>query len=299
MNLLKPKKLQKGDAIAIIAPAGNIDYEKILSGKKYFESKGFNVKLGNNINNSDRYFSGNDEERLSDLHDAFSDNSVNAIVCARGGYGALRLIDNIDYELIKNNPKIFCGYSDITVLNAVFLKKSNLITFSSPMIQGDFANEINTYTESEFFKTLTSEEIKIIANNPVYYNTFKKAEGVLIGGNLSTFVSLCGTDFLPDEKFMLFAEDLNEPSYKIDRYFTQLFNIEKFKNNVSAILLGDFLEPDNEEYLNAVFSKIAEKFEIPVIKGFPFSHTKVKTTVPYGAYAVVCDNTITVQDYLT
>ena len=103
MNLIKPKKLKKGDTITIIATSGNVNIEKIKEGVKYFHEKGFNVKLGKNIEKTDKYMAGSDIERLEDLHNAFADEEVNAIICARGGYGAIRLIDKIDYSIIQNN----------------------------------------------------------------------------------------------------------------------------------------------------------------------------------------------------
>ncbi len=116
MNIIKPKNLKDAGHIRIIAPCGNTDKDKILNGKEYLESLGYKVSLGKYIFNQDRYLAGTDKERVKDLEDAFSDNNVDAIICARGGYGAIRLIDKIDYNIIKNNPKIFCGYSDVTVL---------------------------------------------------------------------------------------------------------------------------------------------------------------------------------------
>ena len=301
MNLSKPKSLKSGDTITIVAPSGNTDMTKILAGKKYFEDKGYKVKLGQNLNNTAAYLSATDEERLEDLHNAFCDSETNAIICARGGYGALRLINKIDYNVIKNNPKIFCGYSDITILNMMFLKKAGLITFSGPMIQGDFAqSELNHFTECEFYDTLTKSYKEIISDNTVYYSDKQEADGILIGGNLSTFASLCGIDFVPDEKFIFFCEDLNEPVYKIDRYFTQLLNISQFRQNVSAICLGDFLGIE-EEYIkdfDNLFKVIAHELDIPVVKGFKFSHTKEKTTVPYGSVSHLSNGALTAEDYL-
>ena len=105
MNIIKPNKLKKGDTIAIIAPAGNVEEDKILNSVKYFESLGYKIRLEKNIFKSDRYLAGSDKERLEDLHNAFGDKEVNAIFCARGGYGSIRLVNKIDYELIRNNPK--------------------------------------------------------------------------------------------------------------------------------------------------------------------------------------------------
>lgn len=203
MNLIKPNKLKEGDTIAIIAPAGEVDEERINFSEKYFKSKGYNVKFGAHLNKKRRYLAGDDNERIEDIHSAFEDSTVDAIICARGGYGAIRLINNIDYNIIRNNPKIFCGYSDITALSAMILKKAGLITFSGPMAQSDFGEEnINKFTESQFWNTLTNKGSLMIQNiNGKIYRS-GQAKGITFGGNLSTIASLCGIDFLPDEKFI-------------------------------------------------------------------------------------------------
>lgn len=299
MNLIKPKKLKTGDKISIIAPSGNVNKEKILAGKKYFEELGYKVELGENIFNSEKYLSASDELRTKDIHSAFSDTETKAIICARGGYGALRLVNTIDYNVIKNNPKIFCGYSDATVLNIMFLKKAGLITFSGPMIESDFsAIEINKFTKDEFFNTLTSIQKEISANNPKIFGNNLKAEGIILGGNLTTLTSLCGLDFFPDKNIILFAEDLNEPIYKIDRCFTQLLNINKFRKNITAICLGDFLGV-NEDDINDYFAKLSTELNVPIIKGFPLSHTDTKTTLPIGAMGRLNETTLLINDYLT
>lgn len=290
MNLIKPKQLVKGDKISIIAPSGPVDIEKIHNAKKYFETKGFIVELGNNINSKQDYQAGNELSRLEDLHNAFLDKETKAIICARGGYGALRLIDNIDYQIIKNNPKIFCGYSDITILNAMFFKKANLITFSGPMAQSDFGDIIDQFTENSFFEILTNNFYEIQPINPKIYKN-GNTEGLLIGGNLATITSLCGRDFVPNTDFVFFAEDLNEPVYKIDRYFTQLLSIPEFKNNIKAIILGEFLDIDNKEYFDKFFTNLAEELNIPIISGYPISHSKIKATIPYGSTCKL-ENTI-------
>ena len=299
MNLIKPKKLNKGDTIAIIAPAGAVIPEKISKAISYFEGNGFIVKTGKNLYKSNNCMAGSDEERLEDLHEAFSDSEVKAIVCARGGYGCLRLINKIDYELIKNNPKIFCGYSDITILNAMLLRHANFVTFSGPMAQSDFSSSpVEKYTEDSFYKNLTQNEIVITAENANSYGNLKSAEGVLFGGNLSTITSLCGTNFLPADDFIFFAEDLNEPAYKIDRYFTQLINIKDFKDKVKAVVLGDFLDVDDENYLNHIFKQLSAELNVPVISGYPITHAEKKATIPYGASAKLDNNTLIISDYL-
>jgi len=295
MNLIEPKTLKPGNTIAIIAPAGVVDAQKTEKAKVYFEEKGYNVKLGSHIYNKNCYLAGEDDERLEDLHNAFSDSSVDAIICARGGYGAIRLINKIDYEIIKNNPKIFCGYSDITALSLMFLKRAGLVTYSGPMAQSDFGmDEIDGFTQDAFFETLTTGNAVTVPENKWVYHK-GCADGILWGGNLSTIVSLCGQDFIPDEKFIFFAEDLNESAYSIDRLFTQLLNIDKFKKHISALLLGDFLDVDEPVYLDSFFKNLAAKLEIPVIAGYPFTHEKEKATVPVGKKAHLdVDGTLTV-----
>ena len=297
MNLIKPKKLKPGDTIAIIAPSGVVDIDAINKASIYFTNKGYKIKLGENISKTDRYLAGSDADRLSDLHSAFEDNSIDAIICARGGYGALRLANKLDFELIKKHPKIFCGYSDITVLNALLFKQCGLITFSGPMAQSDFTgNTIEPYTEQSFFNALCGNylEIKPIENK-LYSNN--SCSGVLIGGNLTTFATLCGLDFVPDEKFILFAEDLNEPVYKIDRAFTQLLNIEKFRQNINGIILGEFTDTDNNAYLEQYFKNLSNELNIPVSGIFPITHSKKKTTIPYGAKAVLQNNIVQISDF--
>ncbi len=299
MNLIKPKNLNQGDTICIIAPSGEVDEQKILKAKQYFENKGFKVKLGSYITKQKNYLAGEDQERLTDLENAFSDKSVNAIICARGGYGAIRLINKIDYNLIKNNPKIFCGYSDITALSAMIFKNTGLITFSAPMAQSDFSSDkINEFTENKFFQTLTQNISEIEPTNLKIYKS-GKAKGLLIGGNLSTLTSLCGVDFIPKEDFILFAEDLNEPAYKIDRYFTQLLNIETFKTHLKGIILGDFLDLDNEKYFDDLIYSIANEYDIPILGGYPISHSDTKATIPYGAMAEIEDDRIKISPYLS
>lgn len=295
MNIIKPKKIKKGDTIAIIAPAGNLDKIYIDNAIKYFEQKDFRVKTGKHILSSHNYLAGKDDKRLSDLHEAFEDKEVKAIICARGGYGSLRLINKIDYDIIKNNPKIFCGYSDITVLSLMFLKHANLMTYSSPMAKGDFQiDNIDSFTEEHFWQTIENDNIKIEPQNIKIYNN-GDANGILWGGNLASVVSLCGQDFIPDEEFIFFCEDLNEPVYKLDKYFRQLLNIEKFRKNVSAFIFGDFLDVEYPNQLEELLSEISLELNIPSYGGFNITHNKSKLTIPIGAKASVKSGSITLS----
>ena len=287
MNIIKPRKLNKGDTIGIISLSGCIrNEENIYNAKKYFENRGYNVVLSENIFDKKRYLAGEDDTKVQQLKEFFESPDINAILCARGGYGAIRIINKIDYKSIKNNPKIFAGYSDITALSAMILKKTGLITFSSPMAKGDFGSEkVSRITSSNFFKTLSKNGICEI--EPQSAKVYKSgcADGILFGGNLATITSLCGIDFIPDEKFIFFAEDLMEDTYKIDKMFTQLLNIPKFRENLSGIILGDFLDVKNKKNLEELFEEIAHNIKKPVIGGYRITHGKHKITVPIGVMA--------------
>lgn len=281
MNITEPKPLKEGDTIGIIAPAGSVlDKEAILRAGKLFEENGYKVLFSEHLFNQNKYMSDTDENRLSDLHWAFSNPNINAVVCARGGYGCLRLINKIDYNLIRNNPKIFCGYSDITILSAMFLKKAGLITYSAPMCRSDFGTkEKSDFTIDNFFKAVKGNPLNFKATKVYKRGT---SQGITFGGNLASIQSLCGTDFIPNEDFIFFTEDLNEPVYKIDKMFTQLLNINKFRENVKGIILGDFLDSGYPDQLEELFFEVSKELNVPTLGGFKITHEKDKITVPYG-----------------
>lgn len=287
MKTIKPKKLKKGDTIGIIAVSGKIkEYERILRAKAFFEKSGYSVIVSDTCRTSHRYMAGNnDDECINILHDFFLDKNIDMILCARGGYGTLRLINKIDWDIIRNHPKIFAGYSDITILLNMIYKKAGLITFHSPMANGDFGDNIEEYTKNNFFSVLEGIITDLEAQDgKTYYNG--KAKGRLWGGNLASLNSLCGIDFIPDDDLILFLEDLNEPVYKIDRMLTQLFNINKLRENVKGIVLGEFKDIEDKNLLDEVIQEFADSLKIPVHGGFKITHGKIKDTVPVGIKAL-------------
>jgi len=288
--------IKQGDTIGIIALAGDCDKQQVEQAVQNIETLGFKVKLSKNIYDQNRYLAGSDEGKLEALYDFFQDPEIKLILNARGGYGSIRLINKINYDIIKTNPKPFCGYSDITALLLMFYKKCRLITYHGPMACCDFgvspAPSLTNLSQNDTQSFCSAESLgegtfkyffKAINNEPLEFTGTKiykqgSAKGILWGGNLSTVVSLCGQDFIPDEDFIFFAEDLNEPAYKIDKMFTQLFNIEKFSKNCKAVMLGDFLNVDNEEWLEAFF----KTFTLPTVSGFKITHACDKITIPIG-----------------
>lgn len=293
MHYIKPKRLLKGDLIGIISPASSPDdLTRINSGVKYLEKIGYRTIVGANVGKYHGYLAGSDEERLEDLHHMFKNKNVKAIICARGGYGSPRLLDKIDYKLIKKNPKIFVGYSDITALQAAFLQKSNLITFAGPMLAVDFYDEVNSFTEEFFWRIVTSNKklgrIKNPNSEKLFHLKKGSASGQIIGGNLALFVSLMGTQFFPDiRNKILLLEDTGEAPYRLDRLLNQLRLADVFKK-VRAVILGAFtdckeLDPSKKSLtLGEVIEDYFTRVEKPVVYNFQHGHIKENITVPFG-----------------
>lgn len=287
MDLIYPEHLKKGDTIGILCVSGKIDdYSKLNRAKEFIESKGYNVKISYLPEKQNGYLCADDETRASELNRFFADKTIKAIIAARGGYGSIRIIDKIDYKTIKDNPKFFGGYSDITALSLMIYKNTGLVTYNSPMAYSDLGNQISDYTEKSFFDVIENGLTELRLENSRVYKS-GNASGVLWGGNLSTIQSLCGIDFMPVDDFIFITEDINEPVYKIDKMFAQLFNISKFKTNCKAIVLGYFSNIDNNEILDKLFKEIANKYEIPVVKGLKFGHERDFLTFPIGVNAIL------------
>lgn len=282
MDVLKPQKLNKGDTIGFLSVSGDLkDLSKLESAKEFFENLGYKVKLSPTCRERKNYLAGSDEQRAQGVNDFFKDPEIGAIIATRGGYGALRILGDIDFEAIKNNPKIFVGYSDLTALQLMIYKKTGLVTYNGAMAYSDFGCGTSDYTKDSFFDVLTNGVSEILIDSPkVYYQGV--SSGRLWGGNLSTVQSLCGLDFVPDEKFIFITEDVNEPVYKIDKMFTQLLNIPNFKHNLAGIVLGDFSHIDNEAYFHNFFDELSFTLKIPTIGGLKFGHETDKQTVPIG-----------------
>lgn len=294
MTFIKPKKLIKGDLIGLISPASSPDDLSLIeSGVRYIEKLGYHTILGKNVGKTRGYLAGTDSERVDDVHQMFADKKVKAIFCLRGGYGAFRLLDKIAYKIIRNNPKIFVGFSEITALQMTFLRKANLITFAGPMVLPNFSNEVSTYTEENFWRMITSTkkfgEIKLPKLDKLPSLNLGITAGRLVGGNLAVFVSLLGTKYLSDlNNKILLLEEINEPPYKIDRMFNQL-RLSKVFDKVSGIILGNFIdcnEPDKEKKsltIEEVWNDYFSSVKIPVIHSFPHGHIKDMVTLPIGS----------------
>ena len=292
MKTLTPKALRKGDTIGLISPSSHCAYpEKIGQAIRYLEKNGYNVKPSLHLNRIDPDPAIADKEKLHDIHAMFSDPSVHAIFCLRGGAGAARLLNNIDYSLIASNPKILAGYSDITALSLALYSKTGLISFSGPML----ATELHSptlYTEEHFWGMLTSpgyaQSLQNHKSHPVTCIREGSAEGQLIGGNLSVLSSMIGTPFLPSfNNTLLFLEDVNEPAYRVDRMLSHLSNANLL-SRCSAILFGQFSceqeKTGDDERMKRVFEYYSTlNNHAATLSGLSYGHIQNLMTIPVGA----------------
>ena len=293
MKIIRPKKLTKGDLIGIISPASSADdLTKVETGVKYFEKLGYQIEVGKNVGKSQGYLAGSNEERLNDLHYMFKKKDVKAIISIRGGYGSTRLLDKIDYNLIRMNPKIFVGYSDITALQMAFFTRAGLVTFAGPMVAVDFHNEVDPSAEENFWTMVTTNKKigKVVCLNgeKIFQLTKGDKSGRIIGGNLSLITSLVGTKFLPPMRDkILMLEEIGEAPYRIDRMLNQL-RLAKVFNQVSGIILGAFIDCNEKDptkktlTLNEVIEDYFAKLKIPVVYNFRHGHIKDNLTIPLG-----------------
>lgn len=294
MKIIKPKKLKKGDVIGLISPASfPSDFTRIEKGVRYLEKLGYRVEVGKNIGKELGYLAGSDEQRLEDLHGMFKNKEIKGIFAVRGGYGSGRLLDKINYSLIRRNPKIFVGYSDITTLQLAFLQKAGLVTFAGPMVAVDFyKEEVDPFTEEFFWRIVTSDRkigrITNPMNEPFYCLNKGRGEGRLVGGNLALIASLIGTPYMPSIKEkILILEDIGEPPYRIDRMLNQI-KLSGMLKQAKGVILGRFVdcyETDKEKKtltLNEVIENYFTGLKIPVLYNIKHGHIPTNITIPFG-----------------
>ena len=318
--MIVPPKLKKGDEIRIIAPAKSlalIPQNSIEYAKERFEQQGFKITFSKNCKEKDILESSSIKSRIEDLHEAFSDNNVKAIFTVLGGFNSNQLLKYIDYELIKNNPKIICGYSDITALTNAITAKTDLITysglfFSTWAMKKEFEYNLEyfkkclfeedefiikpskTWSDDEWYKNQDIRDIKI--NEGFWLINKGECEGKIIGGNLCTLNLLQGTEYMPSLKdTILFLEDDYEvDTATFDRDLQSLIHLPDFKY-VKGIIIGRFQKKSNVtlEKIKHIIKIKEELKNIPIIANVDFGHTNPIFTFPIGGTAKIkADNEI-------
>jgi len=285
-----PNKLKKGDTIAIVAPSSPVSNEAADLCKKLVEDMGYKVKMGKCTYQSIHgYSAGLGIDRAEEINQMFKDTEVNAIWCIRGGDSSAQIMDKIDFDMIKSNPKIFVGYSDITNLNVNFNQKCEFVTFHGPMVKSNMLNSYDEFTKTSFEKALNMED-ELILENPSGED-FKvmvegKAEGVITGGNLSLLVSMIGTPYEVDTKGkILFIEEVEENVRRIDRMMHQLKYSNKLQD-AEGIILGDFTNCINEKDENyteiEMIKELLSDYKKPVMYNIKSGHCFPMSTIPLG-----------------
>lgn len=288
---IKPMALKKGDTLGLIAPGSPIYQESVFDEMlENLTNLGFELKLGQHVRNRNGYLAGTDAQRLEDLMTMFRDPGVDGIMCIRGGWGCNRLLPDIDYEVIRSNPKVFCGFSDITSLHMAFYEKSDLHTFHGPVGKSVW----NSFTTDAFSRVIFDGE-KVTFTIPdssddQFVITPGKAEGPLLGGNLSVLTSMIGSGYLPSfEGAILFLEDIGESVYRIDRMLTQL-KLAGILDQLSGFIFGkctDCSAGSNSLTLEQVFDDHIKPLKIPAFYGAMISHEDDNITLPIGIEAEI------------
>jgi muramoyltetrapeptide carboxypeptidase len=296
-QLIKPKKLRKGDTIGLISPASRLpkkkQYGEIIEQVKKL---GYEVKVGSNAKNRYGYLAGSDKQRAEDINTMFADESVDAIMPFRGGWGSNRILDLIDYGMIRENPKILVGFSDITSLLMAIYAKSGLVTFHGPVGKSEWTD----YTTRNFRNTLGNQQSSSLGIpksdlcndcSDLYVITPGKANGKLLGGNLSVLAAMMGSDYLPNwENCILFLEDVGEDIYRIDRMLTQL-QLNGVLDQISGFVFGQCTDCERSNpyslTLEQVFDDHIKPLGIPAFSGAMFGHIDNMLTLPVGIKAQI------------
>ncbi|NBF09366.1 S66 peptidase family protein [Pseudomonas sp. Fl4BN1] len=272
--------------IGLIAPAGpaELDTEKAF---QWMRSRGYTLRIFPGVGQKDGYLAGSDEVRLRDLHEAFADSDIDAILCLRGGYGSPRLLDKIDFDLLRRNPKPFIGYSDITALHLAINRYAGFVSFHGPMLNADLLGAKQPPTEASLFNLLRGRvKAGSLLPHPVAFPLITVEPGIalgaLLGGNLSMIASTLGTPYeINTDGVILFFEDVNEPLYRIDRLLNHLRLAGKF-DKLRGVLVGDVAGVDFTA-LCALLKQTFEPLRIPVLAGWRSGHCDPNLSLPMGA----------------
>ncbi len=305
-SIIKPKRLQQGDKISVVAPAGPVNRERVDRAFARIEERGFRIKTYGDIYRSRGYLAGDDATRTAELMAAFADPETTAVWCARGGYGVVRILDRLDFDGIGGNPKVFVGFSDITLLHIAIHQHTGLVTFHGPNLQDGFGkpDDMPPANEEALWQCLLNADDSpdgTRATSSGYTYNFGNVEnlnlqpispgnakGTLIGGNLAVIAGTVGTPYeIETADRILFLEDISERAYRIDRYLSQLKLAGKL-SGVAGILLGTFSydegdQVDEQKDILALFQEQIGHLGVPVLAGFPAGHEHYNLTLPIGA----------------
>jgi muramoyltetrapeptide carboxypeptidase len=287
ISILKPPKLQAGDTVGLINPASEIEPKDIILIEEFLQQNGFRVKRGQHIFDRYGYLAGKDSSRAADVNNMFADPQVKALLAIRGGWGANRILSLLDYELIRSQPKIIMGYSDITSLLLAIYARTGLITFHGPV----GTSQWNDFSANYVRRILSLGEALTLKNPPdmpVKTITPGRVRGRLLGGNLSVLTSAIGSSYLPSwQQAILFVEEIGEDIYRVDRMLTQL-KLAGVLEQLSGFIFAqcvDCSSDDDQQFsltLEQVLFDLIKPLGIPAWYGAAIGHIEDKFTIPVG-----------------
>ena len=313
-----PPRLRPGDTIFFAAPAGQLDRERMERARARLEARGYRVIARDDLYAAEGYLAGSDERRAAELMQGFADPEVDALFLGTGGYGVMRILDRLDWETIRRNPKVVIGYSDITALHAALFRRAGLVAFHSPLAMWTLGGEqeAEPFTLTWFWRAVEEAppgagigagpsfagpcdypiDVPVEAPQP-YALAPGRARGRLVGGNLSMVVALEGTPYAVETRGrVLLLEDVGEASYRIDRMLRQL-ELAGRLDGLAAVILGQFTretaredaprDPDPRYTIEGVLKQYFGSRGIPVIANFPLGHHTMNATLPIGGIVEV------------
>jgi len=281
---LKPVPLRKGEKIGVVAPAGSVQEEQLRAGVDALLRAGFSVELAQGIRERKGYLAGDREKRAKDLQHFFEREDISAIFCARGGFGSVQLVPLLDTEVIRLHPKIFVGYSDVSILLNWFLQKCGMVTFHGPMVAMEMARGLGERSGDFFWGTLLGEkrqwQVKVA-------ETVRPGvvEAEMVGGCLSTIVTTLGTPYeIKTARKILFLEDIGERPYRIERMLTHLQMAGKLEG-IAGLVFGSFTdcEGDGPRGLKEIIHDLFHGAPYPVVAGLAAGHGDENLLLPFGA----------------
>jgi len=285
--MLRPKSLKRGHRIGVVSPSYWLEKKGLGNAVTVFQKKGYEVQLGDSVYLKDGPFAGTPQQRANDINQMFSNPNIDAIFCARGGYGANRVLPLLDYDLIQSKPKIFMGYSDITAFLTSITQKTGLVTFHGPMLS-TFKNKLVPYNLDTLVNVLSGKEnIRIVEPNELKPTILKsgKAIGPLWGGNMCLLVNRLGTkNQLNTDGVILFIEDVDENLYAFDRMLFHMKEAGMFEN-IRGLIVGELTEIKDEiipfgKTTNEIILDVCGDLNIPIVTNFPCGHGNYQATLP-------------------
>ena len=283
-----PTPLKPGDRVGVIATSSGVsDPTEITGAVASLKALGLEPVLGLYAAEKNQYLAGTDEQRMYDIHGMFADPSIKGIICLRGGYGALRILDKLDWALIAKHPKVLVGYSDVTNLHTVISQQCRFVTYHGPMASIELLNldRLDALTIESWKSALFTKTPELMLSDyPVKTLIPGSFRGRLTGGNLAVMASALGTPYaIETDGAVLFLEDVAEPRYKIDRFMTQLRLAGKL-DKVAGVIVGDFTTDEGAGVdCHDIIKATLEPLGIPCLTGLPAGHSLPNITLPMGS----------------